>query len=954
MSLRLCLAGRAVVSASDDRTARLWVAPGVELENAGGIDARGCDGTWACRGIFRGHGARLWDANLVPLSESAALGVATACEDSIVRLFALDGTLLRELRGHQTRGVRCVVVHPKAVRVDKSPVGSAHRVLVSGGEDGAVKVWPLIAAKQSQPASSPKDADAGSLFAKQSWKLPDSEDWIRELVLTSHDEAFVATNFGRLYKVCLQPCREQGDAPQVELIFSTEVVAGTNNITSLGVGPDASQFWLGSADGLGIVLTRPSGGHQLMVSRAQVFEGCRVSAVFASWGGHGAFTDHAGRASLWRCSRDDVSAQWTPTLLATARFASASGKGGKGTQRVLSAALMRLCIGVEQDAFWVFGDEQGALHISSLSGAVQRIEAHKGKVFSVRDVAADVASSGGTAFALSSGGDGVVMLHRFAASACSDPSGSRYACQRLWTIRLGYGLNHVAHVVPLTKLDCSAHDQANLQVPLLLGAFRSADFVLWDPHAGAEVWRHRCGGGKRPNCLLADWPTAPSVLGAAGGGRPQVTFVYSAESKSVEIHTMASLDGAVDASSLALAPRTLCSPMHGREIHAVSWVFHPTSVEPGLFVTAAEDTTLRLTRCGSLSDLASGAELRPLRVSERHPGSIRTIVVSPLPSHAQGAASALVFAGGAKSMLRAYLVDTGLSLRCVWSPVLPQRNGRSPSRDGEVEAFEERVMSVDCLAMGGSLQLVAAATSSGLLHAWHVDLSSAAAGRLDERSRVTTRLSQAAVLSLRCAPLPVQIEGAAETVAFAAFAGIADGSLVVQAALDLQQLKASAGRCSHAKLLDAGINDLAVHAAGDGRLLVAAAGDDHALALAVFALEPPSLTAAPPRLLLLSSRRLAGAHASAAKSVCWVPPQLVSVGLDRRLRVWNVEHPAPSGSPEHEQAPLLVEASSRIVRCLEPGALALGSAVEGSSGRPLIVAGRGVDVGVFLRSEGLA
>lgn len=66
-----------------------------------------------------------------------------------------------------------------------------------------------------------------------------------------------------------------------------------------------------------------------------------------------------------------------------------------------------------------------------------------------------------------------------------------------------------------------------------------------------------------------------------------------------------------------------------------------------------------------------------------------------------------------------------------------------------------------------------------------------------------------------------------------------------------------------------------------GSYLVAVAGDDHSLALADIALEPC--------LRVLASRRLPCAHASAVRALAWAGPQLVSLGLDRRLRVWDLQ-----------------------------------------------------------------
>merc|ERR1719512_614814 len=106
--------------------------------------------------------------------------------------------------------------------------------------------------------------------------------------------------------------------------------------------------------------------------------------------------------------------------------------------------------------------------------------------------------------------------------------------------------------------------------------------------------------------------------------------------------------------------------MHGREIHSLAWVAQPTQDEPGLFVTVAEDTLMRLVRCGPLAE-SSGSVLRldALPSFERHPGAMRAVATVQLAS------SMLVLAGGAKGILHAYAVDSGPQLRCVWSPGLP-------------------------------------------------------------------------------------------------------------------------------------------------------------------------------------------------------------------------------------------------------------------------------------------
>ena len=79
---RVRLYDHQVVTASDDRSVRLW-----ELERE----------TWRCSCSCRGHGSRVWDALL------CGEQLVTACEDSLVRLFSrhLDGLFMVLLKGFQ-------------------------------------------------------------------------------------------------------------------------------------------------------------------------------------------------------------------------------------------------------------------------------------------------------------------------------------------------------------------------------------------------------------------------------------------------------------------------------------------------------------------------------------------------------------------------------------------------------------------------------------------------------------------------------------------------------------------------------------------------------------------------------------------------------------------------------------------------------------------------------------
>lgn len=75
--------------------------------------------------------------------------------------------------------------------------------------------------------------------------------------------------------------------------------------------------------------------------------------------------------------------------------------------------------------------------------------------------------------------------------------------------------------------------------------------------------------------------------------------------------------------------------------------------------------------------------------------------------------------GGAKGLLRGYLVEGGGHLRAAWSPTLPSA-GEAAGDDGD-ERLEERVMAVDALRLAGGALAVVAATSGGVVHRWDLD-----------------------------------------------------------------------------------------------------------------------------------------------------------------------------------------------------------------------------------------
>eukprot|EP00928_Gymnodinium_smaydae_P070042 TRINITY_DN53984_c0_g1_i1.p1 TRINITY_DN53984_c0_g1~~TRINITY_DN53984_c0_g1_i1.p1 ORF type:complete len:694 (-),score=26.32 TRINITY_DN53984_c0_g1_i1:9-2090(-) len=671
------------------------------------------------------------------------------------------------------------------------------------------------------------------------------------------------------------------------------------------------QLWCGCSDGRALILNANAEGGFAEVW-LEAFDRCRVSATFAGQACHGALADHGGRVSLW-CCESGSNRSLEPLL----RTQLSMAKGQKN-QRLLCGVLAdcvpagshgrdALCTtSNDGNSSWVFGDEHGQLHLVDLRGVHTYPSVHAGKVLALRDAGFDKIA--GCTVLFSGGSDGVIVRHRFDRAN---------GCQQLSTVRPGCGLKHLAHIA----IASDPETPESGMTPFLLGAFHSADFVLWAVEGGAELWRHRCGGGKRPSALQASRAEA-SVGGAA------FTFMYSSGSKQVEIHSALPQDKSEsDTVGTFVPPRSLRAPLHGREIHALDWVINPSEQHHGLVVTTSEDTTIRLARCSPLA-MNDALTLDAVACAEQHPGAVRAVVV------AQTGGAHIIFAGGAKGTLRGYFLEN-LTLRCAWSHTVG-----TAAIGGADNVVEERIMALSCVCIDNGALIVTAVTSVGMLRRWRLSVIGSS---LDAKESEIAAAHVADTAALCVHTIASSSAGFSCVVV-----GTADGTIVAccQDHTAPYALWNDGTRSTRVVAHEAGVNDLDVLWTGrqeDGseRLLVATAGDDQAIGLAV-------LTAAQGRCCLLGTRRFDSAHMSSVRSLRWAGPWLLSVGLDRRLCVWRCKGAAAS-------CPDLEEVLGEVVDCAEPAAIKVGSLVRPSckSGEchwPLAVAGRGITT-LLLRTQ---
>lgn len=845
-----------LLSASDDRTVRLWtrdaLLPPAVLAS---MPSRSSSRSWSCQAVMQGHGSRVWDAVLIPLG--GGLGVASACEDSVVRLFSLGGSCLQELQGHQIRGVRCVEVSPAPSTVLGEGASSAlgsNAELLSGGEDGAAKLWPLVAHRVTME----------DRVVHRSWSLPDNTGYIRGVFFCVRDVVLV-TSCGHIFRVSVP-------VDGAELLATSPFETRTS-LSSVGMSSDASQLWCGGADGIGVVVTLDNW------TRADVHVFDRsVCAAFGGTDGHGVFVDHVGQVAL--CRAGESHPEMTRLLTDQPRLGCAVlvmvGAPGESTVKRLRGAVPGGCF------VWFLGDEHGKIHRVDAREVLSTV-VHSDRVRSMLAMKSGV----GTVL-LSCGHDGTVVKHSV------EDDGS---LRQILVVRPGRGLRHLVHLASYSADDTGA---------IAVGAFRGADFVLWDSESGADIWRRRCGGAKRPSALRV-WHS-----GEAG-----FVFASSSASKTLEVSTSGDPDTAIQGG--IQTPVSLRAPLHGREVHAIAWLATPTASELGLFVTASEDTTMRLVTC-SVGEEQRAATIKHSLAAVQHQGSVRALSVAIL----RGAT--VVFSAGAKGVLLAHVVD-GSHLRRVWEHVVIGTNCLADDEDClEADGLqEERVMAVDCVVDTDVHLLLAVVTSSGELQSWNFTLTS--------ESVIVTPVARARLgstaLCMRCLGSP-----SASTVVPCVFVGSADGTVCAR---HLAPVDSEVDVLGATTLHSAGVNDIAIHPAWQPeRLLMVTAGDDQQIALVVF-----GVGSSPPHLSVLSSRSIDNAHFSSVRALCWrSPQQLLSVGLDRRLHEWDltVGSAEADAAPGTASCPELHRVRERLVSCMDPCAMAV------AAGRHVLVSGRGIEL----------
>jgi len=254
---RIRIRGQEMLTTSDDRSVILW-------------KKKSSTGDWENASLFSGHLARVWDATWTANNQ-----IATACEDSLIRLFDRDTTHpLKSLSGH-SKDVRCL--H-----------STSDDLLISGGEDGCAKGWNI----------------SGTNTTERKWTLPTtitknfygkSDDWIRHVELLDLESLIlIVTAFGHIHLLQQSSLEQVGEVPSLPSRETAPTAITCAKLIGQG------NVILGSAKGEIFVFNIPS---KKWVIESQKILTLRVSSILsvhsAVHGDLALIADHSGEVVLF-------------------------------------------------------------------------------------------------------------------------------------------------------------------------------------------------------------------------------------------------------------------------------------------------------------------------------------------------------------------------------------------------------------------------------------------------------------------------------------------------------------------------------------------------------------------------------------------------------------------------------------------------------------------------------
>ncbi|GLJ20918.1 hypothetical protein SUGI_0381750 [Cryptomeria japonica] len=588
--------GSTLISASDDRSARVWICnfTGTDIHDAWTTSYP----TIVAGPILFGHSARIWDCYISDVL------IVTASEDCTCCIWQPNGEHVTTIRGHIGRGVWRCVYDP----------GTS--ILITAGSDSLIKMQCLT--KQTVKHmlhTTVKDNYVDDnmeifnicLLGDVTLESPDFMDskseYVRCLQLAQERCLYVATNLGFLHCIDLTVPGEEKWTTIVKSDDKVPIVCLDLLVLKSPKSPEFQEDWVAIGDGKGrvTVVQVISSNLKHEVSSTFVWSSERQRQLLGiywckSLGNRHLFTtDPKGRIKLWRLrhpsreliqSREMVEGNLPEEAQASliAEFVSN-----------FSARIVCMDADIENELL-VCGDQRGNLVVFKLSTKLLALDLNdtilretfqaycsfKGAHGISSVVSISVARSNGNQIHIcSTGKDGCICSYIFDDDTAQDSN------KLIFT-----GIKDVPEITMVEGVVNYINVMGDGIQRSFAAGFTSVDFLLWDITNESELLRVPCGGWRRPHSYFIG--VMPEI---------QNCFAY------LKDHTIYVLRNWVPNDQIKLSPQSLHTQFHGREIHSVHFIPMLSSLfcsqnnlscpKTSWIATGSEDGTVRITRYSS-------------------------------------------------------------------------------------------------------------------------------------------------------------------------------------------------------------------------------------------------------------------------------------------------------------------------------------------------------------------
>lgn len=586
--------GLKIISASDDRSARIWTF---------NFNVNDIHDPWTLPNvdivagpILFGHNARIWDCYI---SDKI---IITASEDCTCRIWGSNGKHVATIKGHIGRGVwRCGYV----------PGAS---ILITAGSDSSIKMRHLnTQALRHLLHGIVKDNDADdkmevfeiclqrNLYVESREFIDSKSEYVRCLHLARESYLYVATNLGYLNCINLTVPGEERWTTILKVNDKEPIVCLDVLVMESPDSPALQEDWVAIGDGKGrvSVVQLVSSNLKHEISCSFIWSAERERQLLGiywckSIGHRHVFTtDPKGGLKLWRLEY---------TFREVSESEMVGGDPSKEYQASLVAEFMStflariVCIDASLvDELLVCGDQRGNLVVFEFPARLIDLDnvimpekfptfcSFKGAhgISSVASISV-ARSNGNQIFICSTGKDGCICDFIFDKDAIGD-----YSNKLIFA-----GIKNVPEITMVEAVSDYKNFRRDGIHRRFAAGFTAVDFILWDLTNDSEILRVPCGGWRRPHSYFLG--LIPEI---------QNCFAY------LKDHTIYVLRNWVPDDQIKVFPQVLHTQFHGREIHSVHFVPVPTSLILGQNIqnypkiswiaTGSEDGTVRITRYSS-------------------------------------------------------------------------------------------------------------------------------------------------------------------------------------------------------------------------------------------------------------------------------------------------------------------------------------------------------------------